>query len=99
MRRLNDDRGAAGVVVALFAVAIFGMAAFALDTAAIYEERRELQNGADAAALAVAEDCLRLPQTCNAGAADATAAGYADANAEDGAALVDDTRSTPWDSR
>jgi hypothetical protein len=89
MHWLSDDSGAAAVIVTLSAVALFGMAAFALDTAAIYEERRELQNGADAGALAIAEDCLRMPGSCSYGAANSTANTYADANADDGAALLD----------
>jgi hypothetical protein len=89
MHRLRNEDGASAVVFALFAVVLFGMAAFALDTAAIYQERRELQNGADAAALAVAEDCLRFPASCTLGAAGGTASGYADANADDGVSQVD----------
>jgi hypothetical protein len=89
MQRLRNEDGASAVVFALFAVVLFGMAAFALDTAAMYQERRQLQNGADAAALAVAEDCLRVPASCTFGAANGSAAGYADANADDGVSRVD----------
>ena len=86
---MNDEKGAVAIVVIIFAVGLLGMAAFALDTAAIYQEKRELQNGADAGALAIAEDCLRAPASCNFGVADATAAAYADANSNDGLSLVD----------
>ncbi len=61
----------------------------------MYEERRELQNGADASALAIAEDCLLAPVGCTYGNAAYTADVYADANAEDGAALVDEMALDP----
>lgn len=90
MYRLNDDGGAVAVIVAIFAVGLIGMAAFALDTGRLYQERRELQNGADASALAIAEDCLINPASCTYGGADATADIYGDSNAEDGASTVDE---------
>ncbi|MEE8331113.1 MAG: Tad domain-containing protein [Acidimicrobiia bacterium] len=90
MHRLNDDGGAVAVIVAIFAVGLIGMAAFALDTGRLYQERRELQNGADASALAIAEDCLINPASCTYGGADATADAYGDSNADDGASTVDE---------
>ena len=45
------------VIVAISLTALIGMAAFAIDVGALYGERRQLQSGADAGALAVAEDC------------------------------------------
>lgn len=58
MRRLRDDQdGAVAVIVAILLVALVGMAAYAVDVGALYQERRELQNGADAAGLAAAMDC------------------------------------------
>ncbi len=56
-RRLTKDDGVVAVLVAVLAVALFGFAALVLDVGAMYYERRELQNGADAAAFAVAERC------------------------------------------
>jgi hypothetical protein len=83
MRRLKDEQGAVLVIVVLMMVVLVGMAALVVDAGAMYEERRELQNGADAAALAVAEDCARgLP--CTVAAATDTAAELGDANADDG---------------
>ena len=76
---LRDDggRGAIGVLVAVLmgAGVLFGMAALVLDVGQIYQNRAELQNGADAAALAVAKSCVR--GAC----APANAAQYANANA------------------
>lgn len=57
MRRLNDDDGAVAVVVAVLMVVAMLFAAVVIDVGAVYSERRQLQNGADAAALALAREC------------------------------------------
>ena len=60
MQRLrNSDRGAVAVIVALLMPVFLVMAALAIDVSAMYSEKQQLQNGADAAALAVAQDCTR----------------------------------------
>ena len=53
---VRDERGAVLVFVAVGLVMLLGFTAFTVDFGRIYSERRELQNGADAAALAVAQD-------------------------------------------
>lgn len=53
----RHDSGAVLVIVAILMVAFLGISALVIDFGSIYVERRELQNGADAAALAVAMDC------------------------------------------
>jgi hypothetical protein len=84
------DDGAVLVWVVLLVTALFGFATIAVDAAVLYQEHRELQNGADAAVLAVAVDCANgsTVAACGAGlgTADATAEHYADANAEDNSA-------------
>lgn len=92
-QRLNEDHGGTIVFVAILLVVLLGIVALAVDVGAIYQERRELQNGADAAALAIAEDCARDVIDCAlAGIEGTLQAGtgkeYADANARDGAAAV-----------
>lgn len=57
MRRLSDDDGAIAVLVALVSVVLFGFGALAIDVTRLHQERRELQNGADAGALALAQSC------------------------------------------
>lgn len=57
MRRLNDESGAVAVLVAVLMVTVLGFAALGVDGAALYAEKRLVQNGADAAALAVAHTC------------------------------------------
>ena len=84
IRRLRGEEGASAIVVALLLIPILGFMAIALDVGALYAERAQLQNGADAAALAIAQECAG--PGC-AGAA-ALAATYANANANDGAATA-----------
>lgn len=84
----RDDRGVVGVliVVLIGAGVLMGMGALVIDVGQLYQNRAELQNGADAAALAVARSCAE--GSC---AAD-IAARYATANASKltgGAAGVD----------
>ncbi|WP_171059393.1 TadE/TadG family type IV pilus assembly protein [Arthrobacter crystallopoietes] len=57
MQRLKDERGATAVTTAIFTVVLLGMAALVLDIGALYFERAQLKNGADAGALAVAQHC------------------------------------------
>ncbi|MBO1755505.1 pilus assembly protein TadG-related protein [Allobranchiibius sp. CTAmp26] len=59
MQRLKQERGAVSVIVALLMVPLLGFAAFSVDIASLWSEQQQLQTGADAAALAVAQDCAR----------------------------------------
>jgi Flp pilus assembly protein TadG len=85
MRAVSNERGAVAITVALLMVVLVGFAALAIDVSALYQERRTLQNGADAAALAVAKDCAGP----GCGASRVTANKYADLNADDGNSNVD----------
>lgn len=57
--QIESDEGVTLVFVAVVLVALLALTAFAVDFGRMWEERRQLQNGADAAALAIAEDCAR----------------------------------------
>jgi Flp pilus assembly protein TadG len=59
VRLRRDERGVVAVIVAiaLGAGALTGLGALVIDLGQLYQERAELQNGADAAALAVAKSC------------------------------------------
>jgi Flp pilus assembly protein TadG len=76
--RLRDDDGAIAVIVALMMTVLLGFVAITVDLGAVYFERQQLQNGADAAALAVA--CHRGTTTADA----SLATSMAGANAQDG---------------
>lgn len=90
MRALNQERGAVSVLVVGMVLALVGFAALAIDVSSLYQERRTLQNGADAGALAVAKDCAGA----GCGAFTATADNYADLNADDGNSNVDEVCGT-----
>jgi hypothetical protein len=78
------DRGAVSVIAALLGVALIGFAAVGIDVAATAAQGQEVQNGADAAALAIAEDCAW--GSC--GSPTTTAQAYANANHDDSAVAV-----------
>ncbi len=89
LRRLRrDDRGAVAVLVAVLLAGgvLLGAAALVIDVGEIYQNRAELQNGADAGAMAVAKTCVLA--TCD----PTVATSYADLNASNltgGTAAVD----------
>jgi hypothetical protein len=82
----DNERGVAGVLVALMMLVLIGAGAMAVDVGQIYAERAQLQNGADAAALAVAKKCHE--SGCTQTAADTMAQDLANANANDGGSRV-----------
>jgi Flp pilus assembly protein TadG len=90
MQRLIDDHGAVGVFTAITLVVVLGMAGFTVDVGAMYVERGELRNGADAAVLSIAEDCALGVGSCDPATARAEAQQFADDNASDGHAGVDE---------
>jgi Flp pilus assembly protein TadG len=80
--RVRDERGGVAVWVAMSMIPILVVLALVYDVGLLFWEKGQLQNGADAAALAVAQECATSPSTC-AGAAASLAAGMADVNAND----------------
>jgi len=81
----RDDRGAVGVLVAVLVACgvLLGIGALAVDVGQLYSQRAQLQNGADAGALAVAKTCAE--GACSPG----TATSYANANSATNTAAVD----------
>jgi Flp pilus assembly protein TadG len=84
MRRLRDQRGAVGVTVALLMIPLVAFAAITIDVGAMWAERQQLQIGADAGALAVAQGCA----INNCGTPAATAQTFATANLNAGTATA-----------
>jgi Flp pilus assembly protein TadG len=82
MRRLKDDRGAVAVMVAVIMVPLLVCTALVVDIGSAYVRKRELQNAADAAVLAVAQDCAG--GAC--GNTSSTASTFAQANVLSGTA-------------
>ncbi|MFM7127403.1 MAG: pilus assembly protein TadG-related protein [Actinomycetota bacterium] len=81
----RSDRGAVMIWFAASVVVSLGMGALVIDMGALWTERRQLQNGADAAAMAVAMDCA----AGNCGTPLARAQEYANLNAADDVSNVD----------
>lgn len=81
-RRGTQEDGATAVLVAVLLLVLLGMAALVLDVGDLVWERRQLQNSADAAALAAAHDFANL---LDEDVALVTAREYADDNNRRGA--------------
>lgn len=95
MRRLKTARDEAGVtlvLVAAFVVVAMAMAALVVDVGAMVYERRELQNGADAVALSVAQSCARAEPGCSSGPTDSVLSRLAGDNAIDDATTIESVR-------
>ncbi len=94
MRRLTGlagpdrERGGIAIVVAILMVALLGFAALAVDVGVLYAERTQLRNGADAAALAIAQKCARNVNDPDCSATSALARDLANGNAGDGASNI-----------
>jgi len=76
----HHERGAIGVLVGVLIGGgmLFGIGALVVDTGQLYQNRAELQNGADAAALAVAKSCIK--GTCTPSIATQYVTGYTNAS-------------------
>lgn len=84
----DPERGVIAPLSAILMVALIGMAAFAVDVATMYSEHAQLQNGADSAALSIAQACASTPPTAACAAPKADAAPLAKGNAVDGSSHV-----------
>lgn len=91
MRRLNRDnheRGAVSVIVAILLVTLLGFTAIAVDVGVIYSERAQLQSGADASAIALAQKCARDATDAQCSTTSTLAGSLANQNALDGMSKV-----------
>ncbi|GER21623.1 hypothetical protein NCCP1664_01200 [Zafaria cholistanensis] len=57
----HPERGATAVIVAVMMTMLLGFAAISVDVGRIYWEKAQLQNGADTAALSIANACAKSP--------------------------------------
>jgi len=91
MRGLRNERGATAVFTAIVSVMLIGFTALAVDAGALYWDKKELQNGADAAALAIAQSCAEETPGCDEFFGDGSLAqGYSVANKSNDNVLVED---------
>jgi len=79
----DSQRGAVSVIVAMMLVVLLGFGAMAVDVAMMYAERAQLHNGADAAALAIAQKCARNSSDVDCSDTSSLAASLANTNAND----------------
>lgn len=82
-RNGDGERGAVSVIVALTLVVLLGFGAIAVDVAMMYSERAQLRNGADAAALAVAQKCAKNTGDADCSNTSSLAKSLANSNAND----------------
>ena len=95
MRRLgttpaSGERGAISVLVAILMVTLLGFTALAVDVGMLYAERTQLRNGADSAALAIAQKCSRNINDADCSTTSALARSLANSNAGDGKSNIAD---------
>jgi len=90
LRLRNGERGAVSTIVAVLLMGgvVMGMLALTVDVGNAWAERRQLQNGADATALALASQCASGTPDCTVDAATKLTP-LAGANADDGRSDVD----------
>jgi hypothetical protein len=92
VRRLTQDKtnenGAVSVIVAILMVTLLGFVAIAVDVGVIYSERAQLQNGADASAIALAQKCARNAADPVCSTTSTLATSLANQNALDGMSKV-----------
>ncbi len=99
LTRKPDDGVAAVLGVTVIGLVSLAVLSLVVDVGRMFEERRQLQNGADAAAIAVARDYLAASQRnqpYSSGSAASTAEDLADRNARDGVSSVSGVYGTPW---
>ena len=98
MARLRDERGATAIIVALTMAIVLGMAALVIDVGASQARRAQLQEAADAAALAIAQQCVSAAATTVASCASSVIGGASSTAQQLAVANVNDhtvTVSTP----
>lgn len=90
MRRVTraSERGGISVLVAILMVVLLGFAAIAIDVGKLYSEHTQLQNGADAAALLVAQKCAKNGPGGDCSETSSLAGSVANQNALDGASNI-----------
>jgi hypothetical protein len=82
------EHGAVSVIVAILLVVLLGSAAIAVDVGVIYSERAQLQNGADASAIALAQKCAKDSGDADCATTSTLAGSLANQNALDGMSKV-----------
>lgn len=90
MRRLSgrDERGATTVIIVMLFAGLIGAVGVGVDTSSLAFQRSRAQNSADAAAVAIAQDCALKKANCTAAGAASTATYFASKNSSGGTVTV-----------
>jgi hypothetical protein len=88
INKATNERGAISVIVAILLVTLLGFVAIAVDVGVIYSERAQLQNGADASAIALAQKCAKDTTDAGCSTTSSLATSLANQNALDGMSKV-----------
>lgn len=92
MRRVaaaeNPEHGAVAVMVAILLVVLLGFAALGVDMGLLYSEKAQLQNGADAGAIGIAQACAKDTADPKCSGTSSLAQDLADKNSLDGLSNV-----------
>lgn len=83
-----NERGAISVIVAILLVTLLGFTAISIDVGVMYSEHSQLQSGADAAAIGLAQKCARNATDPLCSTTSTLAASLANQNALDGTSNV-----------
>lgn len=83
-----NEHGASSVIVAISMIALLGFVAISIDVGKLYWEKAQLQNGADAGALALASICGLSESDPECSGASGIPSQLADDNANDASSLV-----------
>ncbi len=99
MRRLiprpgRDERGVTAVIVGILMTCLVGSVGLGVDSGNLALQRGKVQNSADAAALAIAQDCSKGLASCSTAGAASTASFYVTQNAGGGTATIPNGVST-----
>jgi len=86
--KATNEHGAISVIVAILLVTLLGFVAIAVDVGVIYSERAQLQNGADASAIGIAQKCAKSATDPQCSKTSTLAADLANQNALDGMSKV-----------
>ncbi|WP_323959098.1 pilus assembly protein TadG [Arthrobacter sp. JZ12] len=84
----DREHGAVAVIVAILLVVLLGFAALAVDMGLLYSEKAQLQNGADAGALSIAQACAKDDADPKCSGTSSLAKDLADKNSLDGLSNV-----------
>lgn len=97
MKNKKNDEGAVAIIAAVvMSFLCLALLSLVIDVGQVFEERRQLQNGADAAAVAVAQEYLTNGESLGLATAEGIAKDLSNRNARDTTGDIYGVYGTPW---